>query len=55
MLYTVYVSATIDKTVEVEADDPVYAMSIAEDKVCSMLRGTPDVTAVEAYEYTERD
>ena len=55
MKYTVFVTATIDKEVFVDASDGQAAMELAEDKVCKMLRGIPDITSVEAYEFSEEE
>lgn len=55
MKYTVYVTAAIDKVVEVEASDREAAFELGEDKVCQMLRGIKDVTSVEAYDAYEEE
>ena len=55
MKYTVYVTATIDKVIEVEASDKAAAFDLGEDKVCTMLRGIKDLTSVEAYDAYEEE
>lgn len=53
MKYMVYVTATIDKVVEVDASDRENAFELGEEKVCRLLAGTKDVTSVEAYDAEE--
>ena len=55
MKYTVYVTAQIDKAVQVDASDKLSAFELAEEKVCRMLRSVPDVTAVDAYDAVEEE
>jgi len=50
MTYEVSVTATIDKTIVVEAEDDEEARDIAEAKVCAELHNIPDVTEINAWD-----
>lgn len=50
MKYEVFVTATIDKVVLVEAEDEWDAKDLAEEKVNQMLNSVKDVTSVEAWD-----